>query len=226
MTGSGIWPSWSWKNAASAASSFPRRARWSGYAIAVRYRARREIERRPTDGLSAEQLRRLDALTNRRSEAAHSWLAWLRQMPEATKPTAMLGLIERLNHVRAIGLDPARAHRVHQARLAQLARETSRTTAQHIAGYEPRRRHAALTAAVLDLKRRNGPMLKGPSAARSPPYSLRWRPTRSSGSCCSARRYASGRRRAVPAMRLYLLRHLNWTSRSRAQARSCLRRAP
>ncbi len=151
MTGSGIWPSWSWKNAASAASSFPRRARWSGHAIAVRYRARREIERRPTDGLSAEQLRRLDALTNRRSEAAHSWLAWLRQMPEATKPTAMLGLIERLNHVRAIGLDPARAHRVHQARLAQLARETSRTTAQHIAGYEPRRRHAALTAAVLDL---------------------------------------------------------------------------
>ena len=119
--------------------------------LAVRYRARREIERRLTDGLSAEQLRRLDALTNRRSEAAHSWLAWLRQMPEATKPTAMLGLIERLNHVRAIGLDPARAHRVHQARLAQLARETSRTTAQHIAGYEPRRRHAALTAAVLDL---------------------------------------------------------------------------
>ncbi len=119
--------------------------------LAVRYRARREIEHRLTDGLSAEQLRRLDALTNRRSEAAHSWLAWLRQMPEATKPAAMLGLIERLNHVRAIGLDPARAHRVHQARLAQLARETSRTTAQHIAGYEPQRRHAALTAAVLDL---------------------------------------------------------------------------
>jgi hypothetical protein len=34
---------------------------------------------------------------------------------------------------------------------AQLAREVGRTTAQHIAGYEPQRRHAALTAAVLDL---------------------------------------------------------------------------
>ena len=44
-------------------------------------------------------------------------------MPEAAKPVAMLGLIERLDHVRAAGLDPARGHRVHQARLAQLVRE-------------------------------------------------------------------------------------------------------
>jgi hypothetical protein len=34
-----------------------------------------------------------------------SWLVWLRQIPEA-KPAAMLGLIERLNHVRAVGIDP------------------------------------------------------------------------------------------------------------------------
>jgi hypothetical protein len=119
--------------------------------VAVRYRARRELERRLIDGLSTEQRQRLDALTKRRSETSQSWLAWLRQMPEATTPAAMLGLIERLTHVRAIGLDLARAHRVHQARLAQLAREISRTTAQHIAGYEPQRRHAALTAVALDL---------------------------------------------------------------------------
>jgi TnpA family transposase len=119
--------------------------------VTVRYRARRELERRLTDGLSAEQRQRLDSLTKRRPETAQSWLAWLRQMPEATKPAAMLGLIERLTYVRAIGLDPARAHHVHQARLAQLARETGRTTAQHIAGYEPQRRHAALTAVILDL---------------------------------------------------------------------------
>ena len=103
--------------------------------IDLRYPARREIERRLTGGLSAEQRRRLDALTQRRAETSQSWLVWLRQMPEATKPAAMLGLIERLGHVRAIGLDPARGHRVHQARLAQLVREASRTTAQHVAGY-------------------------------------------------------------------------------------------
>src|SRR6185503_3159381 len=84
--------------------------------------------RRLTDGLSAEQRHRLDALTQRRAETNQSWLAWLRQMPEAAKPVAMLGLIERLDHVRAAGLDPARGHRVHQARLAQLVREAGRTT--------------------------------------------------------------------------------------------------
>jgi hypothetical protein len=63
----------------------------------------------------------------------------------------MLGVIERLDHVRAVGLDPACGHRVHQARLAQLAREAGRTTVQHVAGYERQRRHATLVAVALDL---------------------------------------------------------------------------
>ena len=46
-------------------------------------------------------------------------------MPEAAKPGAMLGLIERLEHVRAIGIEPGRGHFIHQARLAQLAREAA-----------------------------------------------------------------------------------------------------
>jgi len=62
----------------------------------------------------------------------------------------MLGLIERLDHVRAAGLDAARGHRVHQARLAQLVREAGRST-QHVAGYERQRRHATLVAVALDL---------------------------------------------------------------------------
>jgi hypothetical protein len=119
--------------------------------VDLRHQARREIERRLTGGLLAEQRRRLDALTERRAEGGQSWLVWLRQIPEATKPAAMLGLIERLNHVRAIGIDPARGHRVHQNRLAQLAREAGRTTVQHIAGYERQRRHATLVAVTLEL---------------------------------------------------------------------------
>jgi hypothetical protein len=119
--------------------------------IDLRFRARREIARRLIDGLSPEQHRQLDALTQRRAESGQSCLGWLRQMPQATKPAAMLGLIERLNHVRAIGIDAAHGHRVHQTRLAQLAREAGRTTAQHIAGYERQRRHATLVAATLEL---------------------------------------------------------------------------
>ena len=119
--------------------------------VDLRLQARREIERRLTGGLLAEQRRRLDVLTERRAESGQSWLVWLRQIPEATKPAAMLGLIERLNHIRAIGVDPARGHRVHQGRLAQLAREGGSTTVQHIAGYERQRRHATLVTVALDL---------------------------------------------------------------------------
>ena len=59
--------------------------------VDLRHQARREIERRLTGGLSAEQRRRLDALTERRAESGQSGLVWLRQIPEATKPAAMLG---------------------------------------------------------------------------------------------------------------------------------------
>ncbi len=129
----------------------PRPQRLERFCVEVRHRARREVQRRLTEGLTADQRRQLDALPGRRENTNQSWLAWLRQMPEAAKPVAMLGLIERLKRVRTIGLDPARGHRVHQARLAQLAREASRTTAQHIADHERQRRHATLVAVTLDL---------------------------------------------------------------------------
>jgi len=117
----------------------------------ARHQARREVHRRLTDGLSAEQRRRLDALTHRRDNDGQSHLTWLRQMPEAAKPAAMLGLIERLEHVRAIGIEPARGHAVHQARMAQLVREAGRVTVQHLAGYERQRRQGTLLAVSLDL---------------------------------------------------------------------------
>ena len=117
----------------------------------LRHGARREAHRRLTAGLSTEQRKRLDALTEHREGSSLSWLAWLRQMPEAAKPMAMLGLIERLEHVRAVGIEPGRGHLVHQARLAQLAREAGRTTVQHVAGYERQRRHATLVATTLDI---------------------------------------------------------------------------
>jgi hypothetical protein len=49
----------------------------------LRHQARPEVYRRLTDGLTAEQRRRLDALTRRREETSQNWLTWLRQMPEA-----------------------------------------------------------------------------------------------------------------------------------------------
>ena len=84
-----------------------------------------------THALSVERHGRLDALTGRRSETGQSWLTWLRQMPEAARPAAMPGLIERLKHVREVGIEPARSQLVHQASLMQLARKAGCTTVQH-----------------------------------------------------------------------------------------------
>lgn len=117
----------------------------------LRTRARNEVHRRLSEGLTALQRQRLDALTERRDTSGQNWLTWLRQMPQAAKTAGMLGVIERLNHVRAIGIEPGRGHLVHQTRMAQLAREAGRTTVQHVAGFEKHRRHASLLAASLEL---------------------------------------------------------------------------
>lgn len=116
----------------------------------LRHQARREVHRRLTSGLSAEQRRRLDALTGPRDDAGQVQLTWLRQTPQAATPGAMLGLIERLEHVRAIGIAPSQGHLIHQARLSQLAREADKTTVQHVARFERQRRHATLVAMTLD----------------------------------------------------------------------------
>lgn len=113
--------------------------------------ARREVHHRLTNGLSFEQRQGLDALIQRREESNLSWLAWTQQMPTVAKPASMLSLIERLKHVRAIGISPDAGHLIHQACLAQLVREAGRTTVQHIAGFERHRRHATLVAISLDL---------------------------------------------------------------------------
>ena len=118
----------------------------------LRHQARREVHRRLSQGLSAEQRKCLDELTRRRENTGQNWLTWLRQMPQAAKPAAMLGLIARLQHLRAAGIDASRGHLVHQARLAQITREAARVTVQHIADYERQRRHATLVAITLDLQ--------------------------------------------------------------------------
>jgi TnpA family transposase len=122
--------------------------------ITLRLHARREIYRRLTDGLSSCQRLQLDNLLEHRDKNNQTWLGWLRQFPQAAKTAAMDGLIDRLNHVRGIGLDPGRGHMIHQARLAQMVREANRTTVQHIADYEPQRRRATLTAITLDITAR------------------------------------------------------------------------
>lgn len=116
----------------------------------LRHQARRDVYRRLISGLSADQRRRLDALAGPREDSNQTQITWLRQAPQAATPGAMLGLLERLGHVREIGISPSHGQLVHPARMSQLEREADRTTVQHIARLERQRRHATLVAMTMD----------------------------------------------------------------------------
>ena len=117
----------------------------------VRARAQRQLWRRLTDGLTDRQRQALDQLLEVRSGGGQSTLAWLRQTAYTATTGNFSKLIERLNQVRALGIEPERATRVHQNYWLKLAREGGQCTVQHLAELEPLRRHATLTALALDL---------------------------------------------------------------------------
>src|ERR1035438_5022503 len=116
----------------------------------VRARAQQQLWQKLTEGLSDIQCKALDELLTIRTDSGQSWLTWLRQTAYAATPGNFPKLIERLKHVRAIGIDFGRATRVHQNYWIKLAREGSQSTAQHLADFEPLRRHATLTALALE----------------------------------------------------------------------------
>ena len=117
----------------------------------VRARAQRQLWRRLTDGLTDRQRQALDQLLEVRGGGGQSTLAWLRQTAYAATTGNFPKLIERLNQVRALGIEPERATRVQQNYWLKLAREGGQSTVQHLAELEPLRRYATLTALVLDL---------------------------------------------------------------------------
>ena len=117
----------------------------------VRARAHRQLWRRLADGLTDQQRQALDQLLEVRVGGGQSTLAWLRQTAYAATTGNFPKLIERLSLVRALGIEPERATRVHQNHWLKLAREGGHSTVQHLAELEPLRRYATLTALVLEL---------------------------------------------------------------------------
>jgi TnpA family transposase len=114
-----------------------------------------EVERRVavqlTDGLSSTQAAGLDGLLEAHPESPHlSMLSWARRPPGAVGHRSLIRVIAQLDQLRAIGIDPARAGRVHPERLRHLAREGARLTAQHLRALSLTRRRAILVATVLE----------------------------------------------------------------------------
>lgn len=79
----------------------------------LRHWARWEAHRRLCHGLPAEHRKGLDGLARRREDTGQNWLTWLWQMPRATKPKSMLGLIARLQHIHTPGINTGRNHLIH-----------------------------------------------------------------------------------------------------------------
>ena len=117
----------------------------------LRHLARQEVHRKLVDGLSHHRRQQPEALLALRPAIHHSQLAWLLQAPTAARGAALLGVLERLAHVRRLGLPAHHGRSVPPNRLRQFAREGARTTVQHLAETTPLRRLATLTAVALDL---------------------------------------------------------------------------
>ena len=118
----------------------------------VRARKQRPLWRQLADELTDQQRQSLDQLLEVRVGGGQSTLAWLRQTAYAATTGNFPKLIERLSLVRALGIEPERATRVHQNYWLKLAREGGQSPVQHLAELEPLRRYATLTALGLELK--------------------------------------------------------------------------
>ena len=117
----------------------------------TRRRAQQQVFTTLTQGLSEEQRKQLDALLVVPTDGRRTPLAWLREPPGPAKPSSFLKVIERLQYIRAFGLDPLLARRVHANRLRRLAHEGEQYIPQFLERFEPLRRYATLVAYLLDM---------------------------------------------------------------------------
>jgi TnpA family transposase len=116
----------------------------------TRRRAERLVFVRLTATLTDTQRAQLGALLGVPPGARMTTLAVLRQPPRRPTPATFVALAERLQTIRAIGLNAGVARRVHQTRLVRLAREGARYTPQFLQRFSPERRYAMLVAFLLE----------------------------------------------------------------------------
>ena len=100
--------------------------------IAGRARARQRTYDALLAGVPADGLAKLDAVLIVDPKTGLTPLAWLREMANAPTPDNVRGLLDRLAHVRDIGLPVAIGDAIHPDRLRQLVREGRASSAQLI----------------------------------------------------------------------------------------------
>ena len=120
--------------------------------LAGRARARRLAAQAINDALDTQHKRVLMALLEHDPSIGRSRLIWLRALPHATSAASMRGLLERLKHVRALGLPRDLGEAIHPARLAKFAREGTVAPLSLLNDFGERRRIATLAAQISELE--------------------------------------------------------------------------
>ena len=123
-------------------------------AIAGRARARKRTADALLAGVTGAQLARLETLLVSDPQLGMTRFAWLKAMPVAPKADHVRELLDRLHHIRDIGLPPEAGARIHGDRLQQLVREGHAADAHQLGRYAAHRRRAILVASALDLETR------------------------------------------------------------------------
>jgi len=95
---------------------------------------------------------RMEALLGMGPRARQSGISWLREPPEKAGASAMRGLIDRLEAVRHVGVSAEVLEAVPAHRIRRMALEGRRLTAQNFEQMRPGRRHATLSAFLLEME--------------------------------------------------------------------------
>ena len=120
--------------------------------LAARARARKQAHKNLVEGLEHETIAGLEALIAVESDQDRTPLAWVREWPEAPTQKNLVGVVERLQAIRNLGVGADREQRIHRARYAAIARETAILSAQHLSRFDAPRRLATLVVFAREME--------------------------------------------------------------------------
>ncbi|MGJ0513420.1 DUF4158 domain-containing protein [Methylocystis sp.] len=119
--------------------------------LAARARARKQAHKNLIEGLEQPTITELEALIAV-NNIARTPLSWLRDWPEAPTQKNLVGVVDRLQFVRSLGVGPDREQRIHRARYRTIAKETSILSAQHLSRFDTPRRLATLVVFAREME--------------------------------------------------------------------------
>lgn len=121
-------------------------------ALVARARARKAAYGGITRDLTGDQKRNLAQLITSGTAPSKTSLSWVREYPESPSASNLAQVIERLEYVRRLAIEPERARMLHANRYAVMARESAIMSAQHLSRLDDVRKTATLCAFAIEMQ--------------------------------------------------------------------------